>query len=92
MGAVDRMASMLRLEQQNPLKEDGEQLADTERYQILPQTQSLQGMEMKREGLAVGVEGGRDQVKHLRFRRTIIDECCKKPCSVNEMRRYCGMS
>lgn len=29
--------------------------------------------------------------QHLhRYRRNIIDECCMKPCSVNEMLRYCG--
>ncbi|ODM96714.1 hypothetical protein Ocin01_09960 [Orchesella cincta] len=27
---------------------------------------------------------------HRRYRRNIIDECCKKPCSVNDMLRYCG--
>ncbi|CAG7727511.1 unnamed protein product [Allacma fusca] len=27
---------------------------------------------------------------HQRFRRNISDECCKKPCSVNDMVKYCG--
>ena len=27
---------------------------------------------------------------HQRFRRNISDECCRKPCSINDMVKYCG--
>ncbi|CAL8119908.1 unnamed protein product [Orchesella dallaii] len=33
---------------------------------------------------------GSSSTLHRRYRRNIIDECCKKPCSVNDMLRYCG--
>ncbi|XP_018572613.1 LIRP-like [Anoplophora glabripennis] len=25
-----------------------------------------------------------------KIRRGIVDECCHKPCSINELRNYCG--
>jgi len=27
---------------------------------------------------------------HQRYRRNIIDECCKRPCTFNHMLKYCG--
>jgi len=27
---------------------------------------------------------------HQRVRRNVIEECCKKPCTQSEMRKYCG--
>jgi hypothetical protein len=27
---------------------------------------------------------------HPRFRRNIINECCKRPCTVSHMMKYCG--
>ncbi|ODM96709.1 Bombyxin C-1 [Orchesella cincta] len=29
---------------------------------------------------------------HQRFRRNIIDECCKKPCAINQMLKYCAIT
>ncbi|CAL8119912.1 unnamed protein product [Orchesella dallaii] len=29
---------------------------------------------------------------HQRFRRNIIDECCKKPCAMNQMLKYCAIT
>lgn len=29
---------------------------------------------------------------HQRFRRNIIDECCKKPCAMTQMLKYCAMA
>jgi len=29
---------------------------------------------------------------HQRFRRNIIDECCKKPCAMGQMLKYCAIT
>lgn len=41
-------------------------------------------------GKALALKVLTEGASHQRFRRTIIDECCKKPCTAMEMIKYCG--
>jgi len=41
-------------------------------------------------GLGLVSSGSTKAHPSIRFRRSIIEECCERPCTVGQMLKYCG--